>query len=81
MTTWRRHHGDKLVAHVGHDEISGLYRVVVWCEGKEQSVTHLSRSFEALDSAKAAADSLARQTFKHRCSTLVCGQWMIWTAS
>jgi hypothetical protein len=37
MTTWRRQHGDKLVAHLGHDEISGLYRVVVWCEGEEQS--------------------------------------------
>ena len=30
MTTWRRHHGDKFVAHVGHDEISGLY---VWWSG------------------------------------------------
>ena len=48
MTTWRRHHGDRLVAHVGHDEISGLYRVVVWCEGDEQSVTRSVTKFRSI---------------------------------
>jgi hypothetical protein len=80
MTTWRRHHGEKIVAHVGHDEISNVYRVAVWCAGEEEAVMPVTRLYASLDSAKAASDATARRTFNHRCTTLDCGQWMIWTA-
>jgi hypothetical protein len=80
MTTWRRYHGERIVAHVGSDEMSERYRVAVGCEGEEESVIQAKRQFNGLDFAKAASDALARETFNHRCTTAMCGQWMIWTA-
>jgi hypothetical protein len=80
MRTWRRYHGERIVAHVDYDEVSERYRVAVWCEGKEDSVTAARRQFKGVDSAKAASDALARETFSHRCTTAMCGQWMVWTA-
>lgn len=78
MMTWRRHHGDALVATV-FVRASNLYTAAVWDDGTGD-IHPLPMTFSRLESAKAAADAHVRRRFDHTCRTESCGAWMIWTA-
>jgi hypothetical protein len=78
--TWRRFHGDKFIAHVRPLEESPGFEVAVWSASAPDFVTTTRRAFRGLDSAKAAADALARSVFRHKCDFTRCGEWMVWTA-
>jgi hypothetical protein len=76
--TWRRHHGGELTANVivkGPD----AYSVAVWHE-PSGLVRRAPKTFQRLESAKAAADDLVRKGFGHACTLESCGEWLIWSA-
>jgi hypothetical protein len=75
--TWRRFHADKFTANVV-EKGPGSYAVVVWDQASGL-VRELPRIFARLESAKAAADDLARRTFGHRCTLEHCGEWLVWS--
>jgi hypothetical protein len=76
LTTWRRHHGPELVAHV-LEKASDQYTIAAWHESS-RAVERSPKMFSRLQSAKAAADDLVRRTFHHTCTLEGCGQWMLW---
>ena len=78
LVAWRRHHGDDLVANVINREDEPLV-VFAWHE-RSHDVRRHPRTFQRLESAKAAADDLVRRSFDHTCTMDSCGEWTIWTA-
>lgn len=78
IQTWRRHHGDELTANVVENGLS-TYRVAVLHESAS-IVRELPKTFQRLESAKAAADDLGQRTFGHTCTIESCEAWLLWTA-
>jgi hypothetical protein len=82
LHTWRRQHGPQIVAQVEPDE-KGLdtWRASAWSTTDPRRIARSERYFNALVSARAMADHLARTAFHHTCDVETCGVWTIgvWT--
>jgi hypothetical protein len=78
LHTWCRFHADEFTANV-IEKAPRCYAVAVWHRASG-FVRELPHTFRRLESAKAAADDLARRTFGHRCTLEGCGEWLIWSA-
>jgi hypothetical protein len=72
-STWRRTHGDAIVAEVSADG-RGAWQARVWLVSNPSVMVRTPRDAETLSSAQEKADALARKTFDHRCDAS-CLQW------
>jgi hypothetical protein len=73
--SWRRSHGDTIVASVTYHVESRDFEASACCSKGPDPVTHHKTRLRSLQSAKAAADNLARRAFRHRCEFTMCGDW------
>jgi hypothetical protein len=77
IQTWRRHHGRDLTADVV--ELEPMTYSVEACHQPSGVVRRLPKTFQRLESAKAAADDFVRRSFGHACTMESCGAWLIWS--
>ena len=73
--SWRRRHGDSIVASVTYDADTRHFEAAASCAGPPEIVTRHKTKLRSLHSAKAVADHMARRTFRHKCDYAHCGNW------
>jgi hypothetical protein len=77
-STWRRSHGDEIMAEVSADG-RGAWQTRVWLVSNPSVMVRTPRDADTLSSAQDKADALVRKTFDHRCDA-ACREWS-WDAA
>jgi hypothetical protein len=76
--TWRRHHGQAIVAQIEPLEGIGTWQACAWLTSDPTVVVRSPRQAMGFITAQAAADHLARSTFDHTCAIHTCDDWTFW---
>ena len=78
LHTWRRRHGQEIVAQIKSLEGLGVWQACTWMTSDPVVMVRSPRQAMAFLTAQATADLLARSTFGHTCAIHTCDDWTFW---
>lgn len=79
LSSWRRLHGDRLVAQVDPVPVFGTWTAHAWIEGGDLSAVKSPIGHSLLTTAQAIADDLVQRHYNHVCNAEECSDWFPWT--